>query len=264
MVIKIKLKNVDRHVLLDHEVYETLRSLPLFRDYDIFENLRQHSSGVPVFQKYLETVNDKMKIESIYLALFIAKKFIPVPDTSKKMYLNFENGDKLDLRLKNLRWIPMSQLSRNRVTKHNKTGFRGVRQTPQGKFVAMIFNGIKQVYLGTFESAREAALAYNKKSIELFGISDNLNQVDRDGNPIPYEVSEELKQKKRHRRRKYIQTNAVSIDSVSLKPARFQKLSKRGRKSNSNNGRSSSNVTIEPGNGDYSGHEENSGSQVIT
>src|SRR5438477_6521232 len=118
MVIKIKLKNADKYVLLDHEVFETLNNQPMFKEYKVFDNLRQHSSGVPVFQKYIDTVNGKLKVESVYLALFIAKKYIPQPPSEKRLFLSFINGDKLDLRLKNLKWDSMSTLSRSRISGH--------------------------------------------------------------------------------------------------------------------------------------------------
>jgi len=231
MVIKIKLKNVNKYVLLDHEVFEALNNLPMFKEYKVFDNLRQHSSGVPVFQKYLDTVNGKLKVESVYLALFIAKKYIPQPPASKRLFLSFLNGDKLDLRLKNLKWEAMSMLSRSRVTNHNKTGFRGVRHTPQGKFVAMVSDGIKQVYLGTFETAEEAALAYNKKSLEMFGLTANLNQVDDEGRPIPYYVPETVKTRARRKRtNKTAVAKPIEVDKISLLPVHFSPLRKRGRK----------------------------------
>src|ERR1043166_3117957 len=126
MVIKIKLKNADKYVLLDHEVFETLSNLPLFKEYKVFDNLREHSSGVPVFQKYVDTVKGKLKVESIYLALYIAKKYIPQPEADKRLFLNFINGDKLDLRLKNLKWVPMAELSQGRPKKEPQMGFKGV------------------------------------------------------------------------------------------------------------------------------------------
>src|SRR6185436_19656032 len=120
MVIKIKLKNTDKHVLLDHEVFEALNTLPFFKEHHVLDNLREHSSGVPVFQKFISVTDGKMKVESIYLALFIAKKYVPKEDFEKRMFLKFLNGDKLDLRLKNLKWEDMSLISRKRKNKNQK------------------------------------------------------------------------------------------------------------------------------------------------
>jgi hypothetical protein len=228
MVIKIKLKNADKYVLLDHEVFEALNALPQFKEYDIFEHLREHSSGVPVFQKYVDTIGGKLRVMTIYLALYIAKLYLPRPESNKRMFLSFVNGDKLDLRLKNMKWEEMSTLSRQRKITHNKTGFRGVRATPQGKFVSMISDGTKQVYLGTFETAEDAALEYNKKSIELFGHTSNLNRVDENGRPVPFELEEESdteRKRKRKPRNKPVRT--VPVDFVGLAPVHIEQKHKK-------------------------------------
>lgn len=230
MVIKVKLKKEDKYVLLDHEVYETLNALPLFKEFKVFENLRQHSSGVPVFQKYIETVNGKLKIETIYLAKYIAARYLPRPHSGKRLFLNFLNGDKLDLRLRNLRWEEMSKLSRARTTSVNKTGFRGVRKTPQNKFVAMISDGTRQIYLGTYNTAEEAAIAYNKKSVELFGVTPNLNKVNEQGMVIPFELSEEIKNRVRKQSARKTNVRPQSIEQISLAPAQYEQLKRRGRK----------------------------------
>ena len=239
MVIKVKLKREEKYVLLDHEVYESLNASQLFSEFKVFENLRQHSSGVPVFQKYLETVNGKLKIETIYLAKYIAARYLPRPQSGKRLFLNFINGDKLDLRLRNLRWEEMSKLSRARTTSVNKTGFRGVRKTPQDKFVAMISDGAKQIYLGTFNTAEEAAIAYNKKSMELFGVTPNLNKVNEDGMVIPFELSEEIKNRVRKQSARKTAAKQVAVNQISLAPAHFEQLKKRGRKPKTLSGESS-------------------------
>jgi len=239
MVIKVKLKREEKYVLLDHEVYESLNASQLFSEFKVFENLRQHSSGVPVFQKYLETVNGKLKIETIYLAKYIAARYLPRPQSGKRLFLNFINGDKLDLRLRNLRWEEMSKLSRARTTSVNKTGFRGVRKTPQDKFVAMISDGAKQIYLGTFNTAEEAAIAYNKKSMELFGVTPNLNKVNEEGMVIPFELSEEIKNRVRKQSARKTAAKQVAVTQISLAPAHFEQLKKRGRKPKTLSGESS-------------------------
>jgi hypothetical protein len=250
MVIKVKLKREEKYVLLDHEVYESLNASQLFQEFKVFENLRQHSSGVPVFQKYLETVNNKLKIETIYLAKYIAARYLPRPQSGKRLFLNFINGDKLDLRLRNLRWEEMSKLSRARTTSVNKTGFRGVRRTPQNKFVAMISDGARQIYLGTFNTAEEAAIAYNKKSIELFGVTPNLNKVNEEGMVIPFELSEEIKNRVRKQTTRRTTVKPQPVDQISLAPAHYEHLKKRGRKPKTISGDSSvkeKQATTDPG-----------------
>lgn len=239
MVIKVKLKREEKYVLLDHEVYESLNASQLFQEFKVFENLRQHSSGVPVFQKYIETVNGKLKIETIYLAKYIAARYLPRPQSGKRLFLNFINGDKLDLRLRNLRWEEMSKLSRARTTSVNKTGFRGVRKTPQDKYVAMISDGTRQIYLGTFNTAEEAAIAYNNKSVELFGVTPNLNKVNDQGMVIPFELSEEIKSRVRKQSSRKTTVKPVAVEKISLAPANYEHLKKRGRKPKTLSGESS-------------------------
>ena len=245
MVIKIKSKNADKYVLLDHEVFEALNALPQFKEYEIFEHLREHSSGVPVFQKYVDTIGGKLNVVTIYLALYIAKLYLPKPETTKRMFLSFHNGDKLDLRLRNMKWEEMSTLSRQRKVSHNKTGFRGVRFTPQGKYVAMISDGTKQIYLGTFDTAEEAALEYNRKSIELFGNTSNLNRVDENGRPVPFEILDENEEKeKEHKQKRKPRTKIVhsmAVDLVALVPVQIGNHRKPKKKMEVEENHSSSN-----------------------
>ena len=63
----------------------------------------------------------------------------------------------------NLRWASKSVQAHNtrRLRTTNKTGFRGVITTKSGKFSASLGINSKKLYLGTFNSATEAALAYD-------------------------------------------------------------------------------------------------------
>jgi hypothetical protein len=94
----------------------------------------------------------------------------------------------------------------------------------------MISDGTKQVYLGTFDSAEEAALEYNKKSIELFGHTSNLNQVDSNGRPIPFEVDEEKETHERKRKPRNKSLRAAPVDQFVLSPVRIEFRRKHKRK----------------------------------
>jgi hypothetical protein len=61
------------------------------------------------------------------------------------------------------------------------TGYRGVTKTPSGKFGASIYDG-KQKYIGTFDTAIQAALAYDQAAINAGKKSHTLNFPD--GLPI--------------------------------------------------------------------------------
>jgi hypothetical protein len=86
------------------------------------------------------------------------------------------NRDKQDNRISNLREATRTQNQAN-LFKTNKSGFKGVHMRPSGTFYAHIGNNGKQHYIGSYKTANEAAIAYNKKAIELFGEFAALNEV---------------------------------------------------------------------------------------
>ena len=67
---------------------------------------------------------------------------------------------------------------------NTRCSFRGVRQRTWGKWVAEIRepNGGKRLWLGTFESAVQAALAYDEAARAMYGPSARLNLPDYSAN----------------------------------------------------------------------------------
>ena len=80
------------------------------------------------------------------------------------------NHDPTDNRWCNLRECTLAQNSGNaKLRKDNKTGFKGVRKSKSGKYVAsMRYNG-KSVHLGTFCTPEEAHQAYCKAAEDQYG-----------------------------------------------------------------------------------------------
>ena len=80
------------------------------------------------------------------------------------MQVDHANGDGLDNRKSNLRLATSAQNNRNRdKTKRNSTGYKGVsRQKGRRKFRAQIQVNGKAIYLGWYDSPRDAALAYDR------------------------------------------------------------------------------------------------------
>jgi hypothetical protein len=89
------------------------------------------------------------------------------------------SGNTLDNRLVNLRLATTAENVQNQRTnrRNNTTGFKGVRLMGglSRKYIAQIgFNG-KDQHLGVFETAEEAADAYNLAAIRLHGAFARLN-----------------------------------------------------------------------------------------
>ncbi len=85
------------------------------------------------------------------------------------------DGNGLNNQKSNLRLATASQQISNRgMHKNNKCGFKGV-STHGNKFRATICFNKHWIYLGAFETAIEAANAYDKKAFELFGEFAKLN-----------------------------------------------------------------------------------------
>ncbi len=175
VVYKVKLKNADDSVLLDSPTYEWIISDPYLSKIDFINNLRKHSSGCAVFQKTWRKADGDYKTETIYLHKLIAEKFLGDQKKNGKSLVGAKNGDKLDCRLDNLVYRSRAVASRQRKTS-SKTGFTGVYQEHNRYRAVISING-RPVHLGMFDTAEEAAMAYNKMSKEMYGEDGKLNRV---------------------------------------------------------------------------------------
>ena len=100
-----------------------------------------------------------------------------IMNTPKGMHTDHLNHDGLDNRKKNLRICTASQNSQNkRLREDSRSGYKGVYTRPNGgKFQAYIGDPNtrtprkRQIKLGSYETAEEAARVYDKAAKELFG-----------------------------------------------------------------------------------------------
>ena len=89
------------------------------------------------------------------------------------------NGDTLDNRFSNLRIATSGQNKTNRdVRSDSKSGFKGVEFQKQNKnWCAYICHDGKKRHLGVFDTADDAAIAYNEAAIDRWGPYARLNIV---------------------------------------------------------------------------------------
>lgn len=83
----------------------------------------------------------------------------------------------------NCRWVNIYEQRLNRRRFSNSSHkYKGVNKTASGTYTAALRYHGKSIYLGTFAIEEEAAEAYNRKLLELYGDSDftrkYLNKVD--------------------------------------------------------------------------------------
>jgi len=176
MIKELSLKNTDNKVILDEESYEFISNDSELQRIDFIRNLRSHSSGYAFFQKNWRQEDGSYDCQTIYLHKLIAEKYIEKPKLAKRLFVRFNNGNPLDCRMENLEWTTLSNVVRNTDKTINKFGYRGVVKD-RSKYRAVIYFDRKPISLGSFDSAEDAAAAYNKKSIELFGHTRSINQI---------------------------------------------------------------------------------------
>lgn len=114
----------------------------------------------------------------VYLHRYVyAMNFGAIPE---KMEIDHINGIPLDNRLENLRLATHSENMMNQRKTRGSSKYKGVHWNKQyKKWTTGIKINKKVQYLGSFDNEEDAAEAYNKKAIELFGDRARLNVINR-------------------------------------------------------------------------------------
>ena len=158
MTLYDKYNNLKAEALIDLEDYEKVK------DYKWGMNTYGY-----VFRSRVDFENREM-----YLSRFILSPKV------KDTIIDYINRNPLDNRKVNLRKATRSQNSINSaLTKNNSSGFKGVSWHKQHeKWAVSIHKKGHSEHLGYFRSKINAAKAYNKRAMELFGEFAWLNPID--------------------------------------------------------------------------------------
>jgi len=89
--------------------------------------------------------------------------------------LDHKNGCSYNNAIDNLQEVTYEQNNRKKFA-YNPTGFKGVRQCPNGNFRASIRINGRITGLGTYRTAKEAGEAYAAKARELSGNFEDREQ----------------------------------------------------------------------------------------
>lgn len=97
--------------------------------------------------------------------------------TPSDVIIDHINGNKLDNRLVNLRFVSYKENIRNSSSKNNSTsGFKGVSwDSSRNKWIASIQHGGKTHHIGRFDNEEECARAYDKECMRVYGRYAKLN-----------------------------------------------------------------------------------------
>lgn len=114
------------------------------------------------------------KERMVYLHRFIMS-------AEKGQLVDHIDGNTLDCRKVNMRITDNLGNSRNRCKVEragNSSRFKGVRRTPNGRWVAQIKVDGRQFHLGRFDREEDAAIAYNGAAERHFGDFARLNVLE--------------------------------------------------------------------------------------
>jgi hypothetical protein len=190
MLYKVSLRNCkNEEVLISEETFKLITESPLYASKNLPENLRKHSNGYAFYQKNHPQKDGSYVNETLYLHKIMADHFLGEPESEEHRYVMFKNGNKLDCRLENLCWATRSEITRNTRKHHSKSGFRGVYKEGD-RYRATLYNRSERIDIGFFQTPEEAAMAYNEKSMEIFGRTRSLNKIENPGKVRQEELRE--------------------------------------------------------------------------
>ena len=170
--IKFTSQGKEHTMLLDEE------DLPLFEHISLHLNSRGYAR-ITIYGNQLKILNETFGLEikpkyrkgtnEVQVKATAHRLIMGITDP--KIQVDHINGNKLDNRKENLRLATHQQNQHNvGPQKNNKSGYKGVSSNKKNKkYQARIMAKNKRVSLGCFDDPVEAARAYDRAALELFG-----------------------------------------------------------------------------------------------
>lgn len=144
-------------------------------DDDLYEMLSQFKWNIVTSKSGLVYAQTRFKQGNKLTGYLMHRLILKVP-VGHPDQVDHINGNTLDNREENLRRVTQSQNKANRCSKRGKSKFKGVVWDKQvSKWKSSIGKDHKHINIGRFQTEEEAARAYDKKAIELYGEYAKLN-----------------------------------------------------------------------------------------
>lgn len=183
--------------LKDYVFIEMTKGYKTIIDISDYESVSKHSWCAHVYKNkcYPET---RIKGKAIRLHQFLMGE-----QPFENAIIDHKNGNSLDNRKSNLRWITQQQNNHNTSSRKSTSKYKGVRWHENlNKWSAFISKRGKYFHLGMYEKEEDAAKAYNERAKCFFGEFCKLNefnyfpQLPQNISPVPFDLNDLISIKK--------------------------------------------------------------------
>lgn len=165
---KAALEQYGEFALLNHPLEEVLSWMPSVRQFGV-KNVTGYRGVQASDDRWVASIQVGERVQ--YLGSFDMAEEAAYAYDKEALRIQGERATLNHTREEVEAWIAPSRILR----KTNTSGYRGIAKGGKGNWYAHIRTGKRNIHLGTFSSAEEAARAYDRRAIEMHGLAAKLN-----------------------------------------------------------------------------------------